>query len=152
MSRECTRCKKIKPLDSFYRSSKGKHGKSARCKECAGQVKIEWQAQNSDQVKEMHSSYWKNNKMKIMMQRYGITKEDFNSLLEKQDSKCAICGREDPGCGDSRRSRFSVDHDHLTGKIRGLLCILCNTALGSLQDSPDLLRKAATYIEEQRND
>lgn len=56
---------------------------------------------------------------------------------------CEICGRPDGGNGKP----LAVDHCHVTGHVRGLLCMLCNTALGKLQDSPDLLRKAIEYLE-----
>lgn len=63
--------------------------------------------------------------------------------LESQSHRCAICGRLD----GSERQRLSVDHDHGTGKVRGLLCIRCNRGLGNFLDCPDILIKAARYLE-----
>lgn len=57
---------------------------------------------------------------------YGITLEDYNELFLRQNEKCAICGKAQT---ESNR-RFGVDHDHRTGKIRGILCSGCNSALG----------------------
>ena len=78
---------------------------------------------------------------------YGITLDDFHAMLDQQSGLCALCGRPPR----KREKRLRVDHDHTTGKVRGLLCNACNSALGLLQDSPDLLRKAADYIERQRS-
>ena len=71
--------------------------------------------------------------------KYGITKIQFELMLKAQDNKCIICGCElvDP----------CVDHCHKTYKIRGILCQKCNRVLGVFNDSPELLRKAATYLE-----
>ena len=83
---------------------------------------------------------------------YGISLGDYLQLLEAQKCCCALCGRQD---GDERNNnngskRLSVDHDHETGIIRGLLCSNCNKGLGSLMDSPELLRAAADYIEQHK--
>jgi hypothetical protein len=77
--------------------------------------------------------------------KYGLTVEAYDVMLAKQNGVCAICGSKNPrGPG----KRLHIDHDHATGKVRGLLCHPCNRALGLVRDSPALLRKAATYLEE----
>jgi hypothetical protein len=76
---------------------------------------------------------------------YGITAREYDALLASQGGGCAICGR-DKNPGKFRQS-LPVDHDHETGKIRGILCIDCNRALGMFRDDPRLLRKAAKYVE-----
>ena len=65
-------------------------------------------------------------------------------MLEKQNYKCKICGNGEEEAGHELR----VDHCHNTGKIRGLLCSQCNTALGLLKDNPDNIQKALEYIIE----
>lgn len=75
-----------------------------------------------------------------LRQRYGLSKESFLALVEKQAGKCAICGAI---LGIS----LHVDHDHKTEKIRGLLCGDCNKAIGLLEDSPKVCRQAADYLE-----
>jgi hypothetical protein len=75
--------------------------------------------------------------------KYGLSVEDYNNLLIKQGGKCLLCGAIHPG----DREQFSVDHCHVTGNIRGLLCTKCNRGLGCFNDSPELLHKAAVYIE-----
>lgn len=84
--------------------------------------------------------------------RFGLSPEQYAALLESQNYKCAICGEAETGQASriKRTKALAVDHDHLTGKVRGLLCTKCNTGLGSLQDDPGLLWKAAEYLAETR--
>jgi len=72
--------------------------------------------------------------------QYGITLEEYEILLTQQDGKCAICRMA------AGRKRLSVDHDHKTGAIRGLLCFPCNSALGRFKDDPNLLDAAKRYL------
>jgi hypothetical protein len=74
--------------------------------------------------------------------KYGITLEDYNRMFEEQGGRCAICGTHQ--CATGRA--LAVDHDHKTGKVRGLLCQACNTAIGKLNDDPELIHKAADYV------
>lgn len=76
-----------------------------------------------------------------LRKRYGISVEEYEKFLEKQDGMCAICLSE-PG-----RRRLDVDHSHDTGEVRGLLCELCNKALGGFNDDPDLLQRAIMYLK-----
>ena len=75
---------------------------------------------------------------------FGITSVQFAALLEWQQNRCAVCGSNDPRYG--RKASFSVDHDHETGAIRGLLCMGCNTAIGLFHDDPEVMRSAARYL------
>ena len=77
---------------------------------------------------------------------YGITFDDYEAMLKAQNGLCAICGGQ---C--SVKKRLSVDHDHTTGAVRGLLCIKCNCAIGYLKDSTDLARKALEYLVNASN-
>jgi hypothetical protein len=76
---------------------------------------------------------------------YGITLDEYNSLLKEQGGGCAICHSTEPA--GKRVKRFSVDHDHRTGKVRGLLCNLCNHLLGCARDDLQLLVNAVAYLE-----
>lgn len=76
--------------------------------------------------------------------QYGITHDEYDAMLAKQGGGCAICG--DDGAG-SRCGVLHVDHCHNSSAIRGLLCESCNLALGKFRDDPELLRRAAEYIE-----
>lgn len=72
--------------------------------------------------------------------KYGITNQDYSILLNNQNGVCAICG-EDPG-----DRRLSIDHDHQTGRIRGLLCRNCNSGIGLLKDNAQILARASHYL------
>jgi hypothetical protein len=73
---------------------------------------------------------------------YGITLEDYNRMFEEQEGCCKICKRHQT----EFNKRLHVDHDHKTGKIRGLLCHNCNLALGRLGDSIQTLKSALEYL------
>ena len=82
-----------------------------------------------------------------LKRRYGITEDTYAVLEDIQGLCCAIC-TEPAGSGVGLHSkRLSVDHDHATGKIRGLLCSKCNSGLGSFKDSLLLLEAAADYLK-----
>ena len=76
--------------------------------------------------------------------RVSIPSAEYKQLLESQNNKCAICGIE--GGENNRGDKLAVDHCHDSGKIRGLLCHKCNTALGLLKDSKDYLQSAIAYL------
>jgi hypothetical protein len=81
-----------------------------------------------------------------LIKAYGIKSKEYNKLLEKQNGCCAICKKPQ----ESFKRMLSVDHDHTTGKIRGLLCYRCNSALGFLCDSVDMLNVAIKYLESSK--
>lgn len=77
---------------------------------------------------------------------YSMTLAEYDALVIKQNGGCAICGTKPDG-SNQQRNRLDIDHNHETGKVRGLLCNNCNQALGRLNDDPNLLRLAAAYLE-----
>ena len=76
--------------------------------------------------------------------RYGIGIKDYDEMLELQEGKCAICQSVD--VGNKKSKYFFVDHDHNTGKVRGLLCHPCNISIGNLKDDPDIVYNAWMYL------
>lgn len=74
--------------------------------------------------------------------KVGITEEDYLDLLHDQDGKCAVCGRH----SDEASRRLSIDHDHKTGRVRGLLCHKCNVGLGMFNDDTGVLNRAIDYL------
>ncbi len=94
--------------------------------------------------------YWKNHpeyrlkqkvvNRKVKLKRFGLTIEMFEEIVKKQNGKCAICNQL------PNRSNLDVDHDHKTGKVRGLLCSACNRAIGYMGDNPERLKKAIKYL------
>ena len=79
------------------------------------------------------------------MLRYGITPEDYGRLHKAQDGRCAICREK-----EKTRRRLSVDHNHTTNIVRGLLCAFCNVLLGLAKDDPKLLGRAIGYLNKER--
>lgn len=79
---------------------------------------------------------------------YGMSEDDYNNLLEKQNGVCGICGTDKSW--NNKTSHFYVDHCHDTGKIRGLLCNGCNSGLGHFKDSEIALEAAIRYLEKTK--
>lgn len=88
----------------------------------------------------------RNNRLK---RDYGISSEDYARMLVAQSGKCAICGTTQSAVRKTsgRVHELCVDHCHTTGKVRGLLCVNCNVAIGKLKDDPGLMLKAAEYVQ-----
>jgi hypothetical protein len=87
--------------------------------------------------------YSKLSRRRHILVTYGLTQEAYDALLVSQGGKCAICRRERWG---AKRNTPHVDHDHATGKVRGLLCTDCNTSLGKLGDGEQGLLRALAYV------
>ncbi len=85
----------------------------------------------------------RNERKKHLRRKYNMTESEYDWLLKEQNGRCAICYREPKG------RRLAVDHNHRTGKIRGLLCGKCNAGLGLFDESIDVLKEAARYLWEQ---
>jgi len=133
MSKVCTKCEVEKPLDSFNKRKDSKDGLQYFCKECKEVLHKETYC--PDKAANLH-----------LKRTYGITLAEYDTMLEQQEGCCKVCGTDEPGGGNGR---FSVDHNHATGEVRGLLCNGCNLGIGHLQDSPAVLLKAAAYLLEQ---
>ena len=113
----CSRCKLEKNSKEFYSNPRTSSGLRTECKPCSKE-------KGTIQV----------------IGRYGLSKEEYYSLLENQNGVCAICFKKD-------KIRLAVDHNHNTGKVRGLLCSNCNRGIGLLKDSTAMLLSAAQYLQ-----
>lgn len=101
-----------------------------------------------NEIKEKVRDYYKQNPEVKMAQRlkpFGITLDEYHEMQKRQSGKCAICGAE---IGDVKGNRLYIDHNHKTGKVRGLLCSSCNLGIGKFYDRIDLLQNAIKYLEE----
>lgn len=116
------------------------------CIVCGPQVKIT-QCRNGrkQQYWACHSVVSAKYRRRDLKRAFGLSTEGYGLLLKQQDYRCAICGDTDPG--KSGDINLCVDHDHVTGKIRGLLCHPCNLMLGKAHDDAERLRKAANYLD-----
>lgn len=138
--KHCKTCNTTKPLSEFgLLRGKPRH----LCKECRKKESKEWYEQNKDRKKELSKQYKHIKKDKDLQNTYGITLEEYNQMLVKQDCSCKICGISK----EKLKRALCVDHCHTTGKVRGLLCDTCNRSLGLLKDSVDMLRRAVKYLE-----
>lgn len=95
-----------------------------------------WAAKNPERVLFL-------SRKSLLKRKYGMTPDDFDRMVVGQSGVCALCKRVPTG-----KKGLVVDHDHKTGRVRGLLCSLCNWMLGCSQDSPEVLRRAADYLHE----
>lgn len=145
--KQCTDCKQIKDLDSFYKSHvtpKGTQIYKPRCRECQN-IKDRYRWQNmSDEQKKIYNK--KNNSKKEyhknyrLITKYNITLENFCEMYNQQEGKCFICHTSVP------ENEIRVDHNHTTGKTRKLLCHNCNVVLGHAKEDPGILTKCAEYL------
>lgn len=138
--KQCPACKEYKDLTEYSPSKTHSYGVASVCKACI-----------ADMVSERYSlDYHRKRHLKVT---YGLTEEEYNDLLSQQNNVCAICGNpETRRLGRTARTinnkfMLHVDHDHDTGKVRGLLCSACNQALGLLKENPDRIKALLLYVE-----
>lgn len=170
----CGACKETKPLSEFYSRANRRPNRRTertynyRCKECdkawqrdrnasfanLGDARVLPETQRCSRCEEVKpaEAFALNRTRRTGLQgvcyachrdrRYGLLPGQFDQLMADQDGKCAICRQTCP-----RQMELSVDHDHATGKVRGLLCQNCNAALGMFKDDPALLSRAIDYLK-----
>jgi hypothetical protein len=163
----CNKCGVAQPLENFYKSPGMRDSRRGDCKDCNLKAKQEryladpaaakarvkrWQQANAEQVNANQRRRRSMPEAKLreraghLMRKYGMTLEQYDTMLEAQGGGCFICGR--PPREDIS---LHVDHDHSTGKVRGILCFCCNNALADFQEDPELLKKAASYVSWHAN-
>lgn len=125
VEKRCTRCGEVKAAAEFRTSYHNDTGLEPRCNDCVGH----------------------DNRMRI----FGLKEAEHAALLARQRGGCAICGQSETTPANHGRGprSLAVDHDHRTGRVRGLLCANCNKALGCMADDPDRLLAAANYLLQQ---
>lgn len=104
-------------------------------------TKEEKLARNREYNRKYRAANKDKEKCRQLRNNYGITLKEYNKILKKQEGGCAICGTT------ALEQALSVDHDHDTGEVRGLLCSNCNRGIGLLGDSSDTLMRAAEYLQ-----
>jgi hypothetical protein len=138
----CTSCKKeLRIVDCFHKNKTSKDGHAWQCKKCSRKAGV--RHENGGTVKSATYKY------KIHIKRtYGITLEERNKILDSQNGCCAICKKPLSYLVSEKlkQKKLYIDHNHETGKIRGLLCSTCNTGLGMFKDNVEYLRNAITYL------
>jgi hypothetical protein len=163
MGKRCKVCGEVKALDDFYRSSGMRDGHRNDCKACNLAAKRErtranpeanrarvrrWQEANPERYRELvrrnkqTPAGRRRERNGHLKRKYGITVEEYDSMLSAQGGRCAICRRE-----PHPTISLHVDHDHALGHLRGLTCFDCNAGLGKFRDSRELLVAAMTYLD-----
>lgn len=148
----CRKCQTKKPLEDFGISNKSTDGRRYSCRECENrQIRENYVKDPSSRRSSSANYYYKKEsregrRERMLMKNYNLTLEDYDSLLEAQDYKCAICRYE---AGKRGRPLLAVDHCHDTGKVRGLLCDPCNRAIGMLLHDPVVIQNALNYIQSE---
>lgn len=124
--RKCTTCNVVKDISQF---------KLERDKRATNNIAVRTKCRQCDELRKYK---------RFIKKTYDISWEDYQELLENQDSCCAICKSR---ISSARTNRLFVDHCHETLTVRGLLCSSCNHGLGLFKDSPSLLKRAINYLE-----
>jgi len=147
----CKRCGLTKEIDAFNFHYGKKDLHRNECKDCQKEWSKEYYKTIAVEEREKRKLHYKNNPKEAhnrhLMGKFKISRIDYERMLREQDGKCAICGSDKPSINGKKPKHFAVDHDHITGNVRALLCTKCNAGLGNYKDSPSLLRKAARYLE-----
>lgn len=160
--KRCKKCGELLPLDAFYKATGAKDGHRGDCNACNLAAKHERYIANPEPDRERARRWAKENpeKYQALRQRqrdsgskkrsdgrshlkrvHGITPEVYEAMLEAQGGGCAVCGKR-PRPDIS----LHIDHDHATGRRRGLLCFCCNQMLGSVDDDAARLIELANYL------
>lgn len=147
--KRCSKCKQVKPSDSFNKSSTAVCGLASMCIDCNAKKQAAYRKEHRSDYNAYMRGY---NATKSpyerylieILRRYGCTQEKYEQMLKDQDYKCALCSTKH---NDKRRKgRLYVDHCHATGIIRGLLCHGCNVGLGLFKDDTRVMLEAVAYI------
>lgn len=131
----CYRCNIVRNLSEFYKSKRSKDGRQGYCKFCSNLDSSERAAALSPEEKAVKADYLKEYHLR---KKYGISPDQWERMLEDQENRCAICKR--PG------DKWHTDHNHLTKKLREILCQSCNHLLGNAQDEIQVLENAIAYL------
>lgn len=131
-TKRCTKCGEYKTLDFYKKHKNTRDGLTTWCRTCFSAYSLDYYHR--------HPEKWLHTQRKS---RYGVTAPQVEAMEKAQDGCCFLCGKKPKG-------QFHVDHDHVTGRARLLLCSKCNQALGMFDDSPERMRLAADYIERFR--
>ena len=151
-SKLCPNCQKVLSVSKFNKASR-RDGYQTYCRNCHNSMQREkYKKDPSQKIKRQIRAARRKDRDPFVQRKaelkrlYGITFDDYVNLYKKQNGVCAICLQE---C--KTRKSLSVDHDHDTMAVRGLLCNRCNRAIGMLGEDPDILERAKEYILKGQN-
>jgi hypothetical protein len=143
--KKCPRCSLWKRIHTFHRFEASPDGRQRVCRNCSAE-----QASAYRKTPKGKAARRKGARKFILRSYYGLTEEDYEAMHSAQSGLCAICKKPETSTRLGVLRRLSVDHDHITNKVRGLLCLPCNQGIGHLRDDPKLFEAAAAYIRKHR--
>lgn len=159
ITKTCSTCHAQKPVAEFSKQSVRPDGFNITCKEC---LKARHAIRYKDPVKRQRirdaGARWRERNPdadadKTLRRKYGITLAQYDEMFEAQGGVCALCKKGETTKrrkkGDGRE-RLAVDHCHDTGRVRGLLCFKCNTAIGSLGDTEEDALRVVKYLSKSQ--
>lgn len=148
LMQKCLTCGDIGKRFYNYRHEK-------KCTDCLKKHRSESYKVNRETVLKRVAKYRKENPDKIkhtkLQQTYGISLKMYEALLKDQNGVCAVCERPEKAIWRGLATKLAVDHDHATGKVRGLLCQKCNRAFGLLEESRHSVERLMAYIVKYKN-
>lgn len=138
------KCNQILSLFHFHRDLRRTNKYQLWCKQCGLKAK---QRQYPGRREEVGQATRKS----ALKHNYGLTVEDYNRILKQQYGVCAICNKPETqhSCPKGKVDSLRVDHDHKTGKVRGLLCSKCNFGISQFNDDIELMKIAINYLKEK---
>lgn len=148
MTKKCPKCNLDFPATTefFFRHKGLKDGLSCWCKVCLKQ----WASEKGNYLKSYNRRYQQINKRKKrdceMRHDYGITIKEYEQKLEEQNGMCAICKKPETVFSWGKIKALAIDHNHITGQLRGLLCNNCNRAIGLMKDDIDNVKAMLDYM------
>jgi hypothetical protein len=149
-TKHCNWCNSDLEISAFGKDKSQKDGFTFYCRSCINAYNRE-HSKNNENVRQKSKNQYHSNKRRHrdweLKRTFGITIEDYEHMLVGQNGLCAICIGEE----QRKHKTLSVDHDHCTDAIRGLLCSNCNLGLGNFQDSIELLESAIRYLKVSQN-
>jgi hypothetical protein len=140
----CSKCQQVKLISEFHPSKMYKDGYRGQCRKCRADATKDWRGRFPEKIKLSSIQVRKAN----IKYRYNLTQEQYEVMLKAQNGVCAICGESETWENQYGKCNLSVDHDHTTGKVRGLICNACNNLVGLLENNPDLpITEALVYLK-----
>ena len=135
----CTKCIMVKGVQHYNKRIASKDGLTSQCTQCLNTKAMKVRAKTPEVTRERN-----------LQTRFNMSISQYNDIFLKQKGRCVICFKAESTRDKNNNVKWlSVDHNHKTGEVRGLLCNSCNTGIGKLGDSTKVLQSAITYLNER---
>ena len=164
--KKCSECQKFLPINEFNKNKQSKDGLFCKCKTCLSSYLKGYYGEHKEGHLEKGKAYYSKNKNTLFVKqkehyiknrvelnkrqtiynrkkRYGVSEEEYKTMFLKQNGNCLGCGTNQ----SKLKKALHVDHCHITGKVRGLLCATCNLALGYAKDNEQILLNLIKYLK-----